>query len=369
MPSSIRTRLALVLGGALLATAAVEVAVRVRQKLRFGGTGFFPVETRFDEQRQLVLLEPNQDTGRIRINSLGFRSPELESPKPRGRARLAFIGGSTTLCIEVAGDENTWPHLTWQRIQQSELLQKTASGASVDYVNGGVHGYGLVQTARHFHDFVEPQKPDVVLIYHATNDLTGDTRELARKQGLFEEDPNAQGGLARYSLTWFLIQKNLKVKQRTTRNGNRKTLQFDPASTAKPFGDRLARFCKELRERTGALVAVTTFSQRARIDQTPEQQLDGCESSLVYMPWMSPAQIAQSFAIYNEEIRRAARETGALLIEAEREIPADKVHFVDSVHLSQRGCDRMADIHVRALLGWPQFCGLMEALAREAAGK
>src|SRR5512143_2051214 len=104
-------RLALLGVSLLVALLLLEGAVRVRQWMRYGTTQADAVELVTDPATGLRIARPHMDTGRIQTNSLGFRSPELETPKPRGRVRLAFLGGSTTFCAEVSSNAVTWPAL------------------------------------------------------------------------------------------------------------------------------------------------------------------------------------------------------------------------------------------------------------------
>ena len=62
---------------------------------------------RFDNKIGLRLPMPGFTSPRLTINSLGFRGPELPRKKPPGTYRIAFLGGSTTYCAEVSGDDKT----------------------------------------------------------------------------------------------------------------------------------------------------------------------------------------------------------------------------------------------------------------------
>src|SRR5690242_11836091 len=90
---------------------AAEAAVRVRQHLKYGASAM--VEDYYTVDAKLNLRVPiaNLSKGRITVNSLGFRGPEITVPKPAGTVRLAFLGASTTWCAEVSGNDKVWPHL------------------------------------------------------------------------------------------------------------------------------------------------------------------------------------------------------------------------------------------------------------------
>ena len=115
----------------------------------------------------------------IEINSLGFRGPEIAVPKPAGVLRIAFLGASTTFCAEVCSDRAAWPHLV------IENLKTVSPGQSFDYINAGVPGYLASTSMQNLVHRVAPLEPDIIVIYHATNDLAAETRKLAIEQGLY----------------------------------------------------------------------------------------------------------------------------------------------------------------------------------------
>lgn len=117
------------------------------------------------------------------------------------------------------------------------------------------------------------------------------------------------------------------------------------------------RLSTPLRLLIAALVAVLLVegTVRVRAEQTEEQRLEACETSLYYMPYMTPELVLGSFEAYNRAIRRAAERTGAVLVEAEGRIPADDVHFNDSVHLKDPGLALLGEIVAEGILAAPQF--------------
>ena len=146
-------------------------------------------------------------TSSISINSLGFRGPEIVSPKPVNRLRIGFVGASTTYCAEVSSDEMVWAALV------SQELESAMPNLSVDYVNAGVAGYTTEDSIINLEKRIVPLQPDVVMIYHATNDLSRETRNLAMAAGIKRTNlATRESWLGRYSLLWHLVEKNLALK-------------------------------------------------------------------------------------------------------------------------------------------------------------
>src|SRR5438874_9973785 len=184
-------RLLLALVGILIALLVLEGAARLRQYLKYGTTSPTLYQVVWDKKSGLWYPKPNLDTGRIKIDTRGFRNPELQMPKPAGRVRLAFLGASTTFCTEVTSNEATWPSLV------AKDLAARYPAVTFDYINAGVPGYDVGLSRKNLETRVATLQPDLVLYYEATNDLAKDSRILATQQGLYAGHADDVSVLAR----------------------------------------------------------------------------------------------------------------------------------------------------------------------------
>lgn len=317
----------------LFAALLVEGAVRVRQWMKYGSAGGELYASSRDETLGILRLDPDQKTDRLTINERGFRGPPVELPKPTGRRRIAFLGGSTTFCAEVK-DSEAWP------ARVAESLR--ALGGDWDFVNGGIPGYGIEESQKNLENFVKPLDPDVIVIYHATNDLSRDTRKLAQEKGLWDGDVDPRSFMAKISVAWDLVEKNVRVKSRLQRaKDGVDRLEYDAPALAAGFEARLLELVRAA-QKEAKVVAVATFSPRVRASQSSDAQLEACNTSLYYMPYMSVKGLLAGFDAYNEAIRRVAATTGAVLVDGEDRIPGDGEHYNDSVHFKAAGCAAMA---------------------------
>lgn len=323
--------LGVLVGGLLL----VEGALRIRQKVKYGtfSTTFYELE--YHEPSGLYIHAPGSEVGSVRVNSLGFRGAEVEVPKPPGRLRVAFLGGSTTFCAEASGLEATWPD------QVVGALAAAHPECDIDYVNGAAGGYSTRESTKNLVHRVAPLEPDVLVIYHGTNELTQDSREVAAERGLFDPEVQEQTWLGEVSLAWFLIEKNLRFGSRKADVGGER-LEEHPRTYSDRFRARLTGLIEEAR-RIAPVVCVVTFSHRARRDHGPAQLLEASSSSRYYMPYLSAESILDGFEEYNRVVREVAAETGVILVEDEYTIPGDGKHFADSVHLTDAGCALQAE--------------------------
>ncbi len=97
-------------------------------------------------------------------------------------------------------------------------------------------------------------------------------------------------------------------------------------------------------------VVLVTFSTRFREEQTPGERAAGAVTSLYYMPFMTLQGLVDSFAAYNRIIREIGRETDTLVIDGEHDTPGTAKYFVDSVHFTDVGSERMAQRIADALI-------------------
>lgn len=339
----------------LLLVLAAEGAVRLRQWLKHGTTASFSELYRTDERIGLRVLKPNLRIGGLSTNSAGFRGPEIAQPKPAGTVRLAFLGASTTYCAEVSSDAMVWPQLV------VDELRRRFPGTDFDFVNGGVPGYSVASSLKNLRHRVAVLEPDIVVVYHATNDLSGEVNRLAREAGLAgAPSPGGPSWLERHSLLWELATKNLRVRAALNdeKAGTRR-LQVESSRLGAEFRRDLGTLLQEAKA-GGARVAVATFASHLRPGQSPLQQERAAVSALVYMPFMTLNGLVAGYARYNELINEAARAEGALLIGGEDRIPGDPAHFVDTVHFTDQGSRAMAERVIDALYADPAVRSLID---------
>lgn len=99
--------------------------------------------------------------GSMRINSEGFRGPELAPASADGGVRIAHLGDSCTMGFTVADDRQTYPAVL-------ELLL-SKSGVTARAYNFGVDGYSSHQ-GRLLLDQALVLQPDYVTMYFGYND-------------------------------------------------------------------------------------------------------------------------------------------------------------------------------------------------------
>jgi lysophospholipase L1-like esterase len=338
----------------VLLFVAAEVAVRVRQYVKYGSVARLEEQYTLDQKLQLRVPVAGFSSPRLSINSRGFRGGEISVPKPAGTLRVAFLGASTTYCAEVSSNEDVW---TFQVI---EALKRAFPGAAFDEVNAGVPGYTMDSILKNLELRVVPLQPDIIVIYEAANNLSGEMRQLAAQRGIIGDEPvDVSSWPSRYSLLWYLVEKNLRVmRAQQTARGEGARLVVDPKTLGAGYRDGLLRVVRSAQQHA-KMVALATFSIQPRREQSLDQKMKASASALFYMPFLHPDTIIGAYERYNEIARDVARQTGALLIEGENSIPGDAIHFNDSVHFTDAGSKVMADRIGSALAASPRLQQLL----------
>ena len=94
----------------------------------------------------------------IAHNSLGFRGPEVVTPKPAGTFRVLCLGGSSTYGHGPTSNDTTWP----ARLQA--YLKQAKPDMPIEVVNGGCQGYSSFESLANLAFRGLPLKPDLVIV-------------------------------------------------------------------------------------------------------------------------------------------------------------------------------------------------------------
>ncbi|MBN1201291.1 MAG: hypothetical protein JXJ20_05485 [Anaerolineae bacterium] len=98
-------------------------------------------------------------------NSLGYRGPKISQAKPPGVYRIAALGGSTTYGFGLSY-EDSYP------AQLQQVLREDYGYEQVEVINAGVQSYTTWESLVNFQFHVLDLDPDLIIVYHATNDIT-----------------------------------------------------------------------------------------------------------------------------------------------------------------------------------------------------
>lgn len=299
--------------------------------------------------------------GSIHVNSRGFRGKEFDSIKPSGTYRIAALGGSTTFGYYPAtsADGTAYPAVL------EDLLNAKKPDplvARYEVINAGVPGYSLRSSLQNFASRLLFFSPDMVIIYHATNDVA----RYGNQEGLTHPLLNQfmPGGMWVGVADHILGNSYLFQELRFTLGarllgsllgpGKSRTAQWRYDARYEQAFQRDLRNLAILAKANGVVPVLATqaiaFSETTDFDRLTDDE----RRMLFHRPAHFYANIPgperhRVFQRYNQIVRDVAAEQGAILADVAREIPQTPEYHFDYCHLTDRGTALQAEIIHRAV--------------------
>jgi hypothetical protein len=319
--------------------------------------------------------EPNQvvrnrDGYEVHINSLGFRGPEWQRQPAAGTLRLEVFGGSAALCFLAHGEENTWPSKL-----QSYLASRLAM--PVEVVNLGFEGYDLTYSKINYLFLGRDLNPHAIVVYHTWNDMK-------RFRDLDAGSRDVFSPISMNEPLWRQVARKSQLCQRLRNLGwDRRrdyvenkftTMESDSSAANTAVGEAawhwyrgnfrdIARFAKS----DGVLpvlVSQATLAQPANLEKKDCRR----KIAVDYVGMTMPV-LCDTWQKANREIRQVASEESAVFVDGYGSVPPDLEHLLDHVHLTDRGCDVLAEAIARQLVRDKAFQTLVAKIKRSAPAK
>jgi len=153
----------------------------------------------YDPVVDLWILQPNQHTPTININSYGFRGPEITMEKPDDIYRIFMVGGSTTFNVRVPSDEHTIPGYL------DDELNNLQTQKIIQVINAGIPG--MLSSGELL---LLKNKIDLVIIYDGSNDLEFRSGKLQLIPGGKEIERQAMIDIKTYFKTPYMVNEIFK---------------------------------------------------------------------------------------------------------------------------------------------------------------
>ncbi len=300
----------------------------------------------------------------ISVNNYSFLSntKSYNYPKAANEIRIAVIGASTTASLNLSYEEN-WPgHLGF-------LVQNALPGQKVTIINAGVPGFNTAQSIGNLALRVIPFNPNVVIIYHAYNDL-----KAIKKNSVFKPDyshihlkpygqhkqPNFFKRCLNHSMFYVrvknsyrnLINKKKLVKQVIDAKKGENRLSDIPPEAVRTFEQHL-RALVAIAEVGGAKVILSSFAtlHDPTLDYTDGEMIKKLSklkktelgSILHFTPHLKLSTIFKGIRQYNDVLKTIGQQEKIGWVDNALLIPNDEKYFVDRVHFSKNGARLMAE--------------------------
>lgn len=163
----------------------IEIACRIEQWFLYDAPifGLYTYDTAlFTTDEYGITGKANGVYEKWRLNSLGFRGPEIRREKDPQQLRIVCVGASETFGL-YESSEQEWPR------QLEALLE--IGGIDAEVVNAAIAGMSLSQRTTHLQKRLLPLHPDIVVMMLEYGSYAGMTEDkLKVRQGKLTGLPN-----------------------------------------------------------------------------------------------------------------------------------------------------------------------------------
>lgn len=294
---------------------------------------------------------PGYRRGANRHNGLGYRGAEIPREKPPGEFRIACLGGSTTYGGKVSDWRDAYP----ARLE-AELRERGHSRVRV--INAGAEGWASQDSLANLELRVLDLEPDLVIVYHAVNDLHA---RMVWPYRLYRGDA---GSAVQHSPG---LDRDVPLLERSTVARMILILSGQATSQLALLGNftvvpDTARYFAFRRQKRRGVYPAGYFLEASVMDMLDHNppvyfrrnlanmvvvaRADGAQAVLATFalfrgapdqPALTSDEVARGIAEHNEVIREVGRELGAPVFELAAALPADAEHFATAVHLTAKG--------------------------------
>ena len=278
---------------------------------------------------QRFVLNPNTTVkffdAVIRINNFGFRGADIEFEK-RDRYRIFALGESSTFGATIRASDRPWPDVLGTMIQSRLQCDRP-----IEVINAGTGGYELQANLERVRRDVIPLKPDLVLSYHGYNGRR--FLDVDPKAEDPQQEPRRGNGPSA------LIDEALyRAKLNRWKKSPVPIQTFSEDAVMQSLYAELYRELIRLGQKNDFQVALANFSL-AVVASTPREVLE-------FYGRVFPGidEVVARIAAHNYMIGKIATQANVPLIDTTPGLAGawDDDSFLDLVHLTQRGRDRLA---------------------------
>lgn len=282
---------------------------------------------------------------KYRLNSFGFRGPEIEKRKTPGVPRVMILGASETFGLyESEGHE--YPALV--------AAEFARQGRNVEVINAAVAGMTLPSLTAYWNKWAKEFEPDIVVVYPSPLFYLDDERPRPAKP-----DPDRPGPGFRSRFLERLVdtakQSDILREAKTLAKIARARLRpqpvdvFDgvPRDRLDAYVGDLDRLVGDVRDSGARPVVVShAFKFDEPLDARDTREL---EAFRAFFPRAEPSTMVAFESAANEAIRRLPNHPSTPTIDAAAELTGRRDLFADPVHFNDAGSRAMAERLVREL--------------------
>jgi GDSL-like Lipase/Acylhydrolase family len=294
---------------------------------------------------------------KVSFNRFGFRGPNPQViDKPKGIIRILTLGGSSTEEPYVA-DGKTWPEALQRRL--NDLLGEER----VEVINLGVAGYTTSTSTRNLVINGLQLDPDIVIVYHANNDffkfvtqhegvkIHHSFVDYERREPMLLERVLCRSSLCDAVMRFIYYSGNKSRDYTIACWRSPVKARIDLTGVEGPTIaalDRLSALANGRRFTLVVGIQATLIKEDLGAGEVPlmwevlrYHYVNQCISTRDLVGGLGTIKLAQ---------RRWAKESGVLCLDIESNVPKTREYFIDHIHSTERGSDRIGAIFAEGLL-------------------
>jgi len=302
----------------------------------------------------------------IKTDGWGFLSDKtkLSIAKEQNEIRIALIGASTTACVNRDFPES------WAGVLKS-TLRKELPDRKITIINAAVPGYDTAQSISNLALRVMPFRPDIVVVYHAYNDLKAVTTEgdfnpdyshIHKKPYGFHKKPPVFILLLNKSMAYVRV-RNLYRERKKSVDFRDKILKAERVNMV-PAIDQYAfmqhiEIITNIAKSFGAETVLSSFATlhdpTMAYNHDTTKNLSELKKSelyqlLYYTPSLDIEGIFDGINKYNKILKNIATKKKALWVDNAALVPHEDKYFIDRIHFSKEGNRLMGENFATAIL-------------------
>ncbi|MDW3094733.1 MAG: AMP-binding protein [Gammaproteobacteria bacterium] len=279
----------------------------------------------------LKIINPENESVRISINSVGLRSPEISPTLMENESRIAIVGASTVMGAYAETNENTFPYLLSNQLK--EIIDNP-----VNVINAGIEGHSVSDSLKLVEGIIYDLNPTMIIVYPGFNDIT----TLC--------NANNETGSKVYSLPYLQLPNWIQSKEMIRKNTlfvrDHKNSRFnslnpndvDPSA----YRNDIEKLVVSIKQQ--GITPVLATVARSFNNVEPELKNELAVSALYFYHCLDLEGLLAITDLYNQQIRKVAEKHDILLIDASRSMPGGNKYFVDAGHFTLTGEQKMAKI-------------------------
>lgn len=284
-------------------------------------------------------LNPNFRKDSMSHNSLGYRGAEFDMNKANSTFRIVALGGSTTYTANVNDNELTYP------AQLEKILRDTYNYSQVQVINAGAPGYNSWESLINLEFRVLDLDPDLLIIYHGTNDVH--TRLIP--PDTYQGDNSGFRTQLRYP------KVSLYDKSALLRLLRRK-LGYTTQTGLDPLVIRRAPGMLEWRKAETLKLNPPTYFRRNISSMIAICEMEGIQPVLATWAWSHKKKdyaavdyYQKGFRENNKVLKELSVELNVPLFDFEALMPKDREHWADGRHVNEKGARLKAALFAKYL--------------------